>query len=174
MDIEKLVRKAQKGDDKAFLMLYQQHEAEIYRTAYLYLKNKQDALDVVQETAYQSFKSIGSLREPQYFKTWILKIAIHRAIYLLKQRSKVIPFPPEFAEQMDSSSEDDIPLSLTLQDLLDELDTHEKSVIMLKYYQGYTFNAIAEILELPLGSAKTILYRGLSKLRKSVKRGEIS
>lgn len=93
MDIEKLVRKAQKGDDKAFLMLYQQHEAEIYRTAYMYLKNKQDALDVVQETAYQSFKSIGSLREPQYFKTWILKIAIHRAIYMLKQRNKVIPFP---------------------------------------------------------------------------------
>ncbi|BFH17516.1 hypothetical protein WJ0W_002075 [Paenibacillus melissococcoides] len=72
MDIENLVRKAQKGNDKTFLMLYQQHEAEIYRTAYM-------------------------------------------------------------------------------------------------YYQGYTFDAIAEILELPLGTAKTILYRGLSKLRKSVK-----
>lgn len=175
MDIHKLVKKAQKGNDKAFLELFQEHEEAIYRMAYMYVKNKDDALDVVQETAYQAFKSIGSLREAQYFKTWILKIAINRSISILKQRKKVIPFPPDYAEQqIASTSEEDIPLSVTLQELLDELDTQEKSVILLKFYQGYTFQAISDMLELPLGSTKTILYRGLSKLRKSLKRGGIS
>ncbi|MBT2765833.1 sigma-70 family RNA polymerase sigma factor [Paenibacillus sp. ISL-20] len=175
MDLHKLVKKAQKGNDKAFLELFQQHEESIYRIAYMYLKNKDDALDVVQDTAYQSFKSIDSLREPQYFKTWILKIAINRSIYILRQRKKSIPLPPEYTEQQVASScEEDIPLSITLQELLDELDTHEKSVIILKFYQGYTFQVISDMLELPLGSTKTILYRGLSKLRKSLKRGEIS
>jgi RNA polymerase sigma-70 factor, ECF subfamily len=175
LDIHKLVKKAQQGNDKAFLQLFQQYEEMIYRTAYMYMKNKEDALDVVQETAYHSFKSIGSLREPDYFKTWLMRIAINRAISMLKQRNKVIPFPTEYVEQIESScEEDDIPLSITLQDLLEKLDSDEKSVILLKYYQGYTFKAIADILELPLGSTKTILYRGLEKLRKSLKRGEIS
>ncbi|KKO54903.1 sigma-70 family RNA polymerase sigma factor [Paenibacillus sp. DMB20] len=174
MDIHKLVKKAQKGNDKAFLELFQQHEESIYRIAYMYVKNKEDALDVVQETAYQSFKSIGSLREPQYFKTWILKIAINRSIYVLRQRKKVILFPPEYTEQqIEDTVEEDIPLAVTLQDMLDKLDTYEKSVILLKIYQGYTFQAISEILELPLGSTKTILYRGLDKLRKNLKRGEM-
>ncbi|BFH59562.1 sigma-70 family RNA polymerase sigma factor [Paenibacillus azoreducens] len=175
MDIHKLVKKAQKGNEKAFLELFQQHEEAIYRIAYTYLKNKEDALDVVQETAYRSFKSIAGLREANYFKTWLIRIAINQSISILKQRKKVIPLPPEYTEQQaDSSSEEDIPLSVTLQELLDELDTHEKSVILLKYYQGYTFQVISDMLEIPLGSTKSILYRGLNKLRKSLKRGEIS
>lgn len=175
MDIHKLVKKAQKGSDRAFLELFQQHEEAIYRMAYMYVKNKEDALDIVQETAYQAFKSIGGLREPQYFKTWILRITINCSLLTLQKRNKIIPFPPEYAEQqVESSCEEDIPLAVTLQELLDELDAHEKSVIMLKFYQGYTFQEISDMLVMPLSSAKTMLYRGLSKLRKSLKRGEIS
>ncbi|WP_019420321.1 sigma factor [Paenibacillus sp. OSY-SE] len=51
MNTDKLVRKAQKGDDKAYAMLFQEYEEMIYRTAYMYVKNEEDALDVVQETA---------------------------------------------------------------------------------------------------------------------------
>ncbi|EJW18677.1 sigma-70 family RNA polymerase sigma factor [Paenibacillus alvei] len=138
MDIHKLVKKAQKGSDRAFLELFQQHEEAIYRMAYMYVKNKDDALDIVQDTAYQAFKSIDSLREPQYFKTWILRITINRALYTLKQRNKIIPFPPEYAhQQVESSCEEDIPLAVTLQELLDELDAHEKSVILLKLSRVY-------------------------------------
>ncbi|MBH5316514.1 sigma-70 family RNA polymerase sigma factor [Paenibacillus sp. GSMTC-2017] len=173
MDIHKLVKKAQKGNDKAFLELFQQYEESIYRIAYMYVKNKEDALDIVQDTAYQSFKSIGSLREPQYIKTWLFKIAINRAIYICKQRQKIILFPTDYKEHENANTcEEDIPLSVTLQQLLDDLDTNEKSVITLKYYEGYTIQAIADMLELPLGSTKTILYRGLGKLRQSLKRGE--
>ena len=45
--------------------------------AYVYVKNKDDALDVVQEVAYQSFKKIDTLKKPEYFKTWLIKIAIN-------------------------------------------------------------------------------------------------
>ena len=71
-----LIKKAQKGNDKAFLTLFQQYEQDIYRTAFVYVKNQSDALDVVQETAYRSFKSIKDLKEPKYFKTWLIRIAI--------------------------------------------------------------------------------------------------
>ncbi|MBD8497718.1 sigma-70 family RNA polymerase sigma factor [Paenibacillus arenosi] len=175
MDISKLVKKAQKGNDQAFLELFQQYEESIYRIAYTYVKNKEDALDIVQDTAYQSFKTIGSLREPQYFKAWLFKIAINRSIDTYKKKQKVILFPTDYTEHKNlRTNDEDIPLSVTLQQLLDELDMNEKSVILLKYYQGYTIQAISDILEMPLGTTKTILYRGLAKLRQSLERGEIS
>ncbi|TVX91685.1 RNA polymerase sigma factor [Paenibacillus agilis] len=175
MDIHNLVKKAQKGNKKAFLELFQHYEEAIYRIAYMYVKNKDDTLDVVQETAYHAFRSIDTLREPQYVKTWMMKIAINQSIYILNQRKKIIPFPPEFTEHNSGFvSEEDVPLAVTLEQLLDELNMTEKSVITLKFYKGYTIQAISDLLELPLGSTKTILYRGLGKLRKKLMRGEVS
>ncbi|CAM5215487.1 hypothetical protein UACE39S_06032 [Ureibacillus acetophenoni] len=55
-----LVKKAQKGDDQAFLMIFQHYQEDLYRMAYVYVKNQEEALDVIQEVAYQSFKSINS------------------------------------------------------------------------------------------------------------------
>ncbi|WP_342767124.1 helix-turn-helix domain-containing protein [Paranoxybacillus vitaminiphilus] len=51
-----MIKRAQKGDGEAFLKIFQPYEGEIYRIAFIYLKNKDDALDVVQETAYRAFK----------------------------------------------------------------------------------------------------------------------
>lgn len=62
--INQLVREAQKGNDKAFLELFEEYENDIYRTAFVYVKNQDDSLDVVQETAYRAYKSIKNLKVP--------------------------------------------------------------------------------------------------------------
>lgn len=92
----RLVKKAQKGNDKAFLKLYQQFEEDIYRLAYVYVKNKDDALDVVQEVAYQSFKKIDTLKKPEYFKTWLMKITINCAINVIRKNKKVVLLKSDF------------------------------------------------------------------------------
>lgn len=170
---EELVRKAMKGDDQAYEKLFEEYAGMIYRIAFLYVKKKEDALDVVQETAYRSFKSIQSLKEPTYFKTWLTKIAIHCSLDVLRQQNKIMPVVPEELEPVVLVENEDIPLSLTLQDLLERLDANEKGVIVLRFYQGYTIQAISEILQIPLGSTKTLLYRGLQKLRKNMERGDL-
>jgi RNA polymerase sigma-70 factor (ECF subfamily) len=161
-----LVSKAQKGDEAAYLQLFQQHEAVIYRTAFVYLKNREDALDVVQETAYRSFKSLHTLKEPQFFKTWLTKIAINCAVALLRQRHKVLP--PQFPDSTPDHA-DTIPLSVSLCDLLNRLSDTEKGTVVVRFYHGYTIKESAEILEMPLGTAKTVLYRALGKLRHSLR-----
>ncbi|MGE8081461.1 RNA polymerase sigma factor [Peribacillus loiseleuriae] len=168
MSIIRLVKKAQKGDDKAFLKLFQKYEEDIYRMAYVYVKNKDDALDVVQEVAYRSFKKIDTLKKPQYFKTWLIKITISCAIDCLRQNRKVVQLKTEYEELIGSDVED-IPLSLSLHQLLDELNEDEKSIVILKFYEGYSFKEIAELLNIPLGTSKSILYRALGKLRKQAK-----
>ncbi|AZV43885.1 sigma-70 family RNA polymerase sigma factor [Peribacillus asahii] len=169
MTIIRLVKKAQRGNDKAFLKLFQQCEEDIYRMAYVYVKNKDDALDVVQEVAYQSFKKIDTLKKPEYFKTWLMKIAMNCAINLVKKNKKVVLLNPEF-EEFVGSDDEDIPLSLSLQELMDTLQEDEKSVILMKFYNDNTLKEISEALEIPLGTAKSILYRALDKLRKNYKK----
>lgn len=168
MSIKRLVIKAQKGNSKAFLKLFHQFEEDIYRMAYVYVKNMEDALDVVQEVAYQSFKKIDTLQQPDYFKTWLMKITINRSINVVKKNSKVIQLKPEF-EAVIGSDDVDIALSLSLQELVDALEEDEKSVILLRFYHDQTIKEISEILEIPLGTAKSILYRALNKLRRDYK-----
>ncbi|MGG0791944.1 sigma-70 family RNA polymerase sigma factor [Peribacillus simplex] len=173
MIIIKLVKKAQKGDDKAFLKLFLQYEEDIYRMAYVYVKNESDALDVVQEVAYRSFKKIETLKNPEYFKTWLIKIAITCSIDLVRKNKNVVQLKPEYDECI-SFEDEDIPLSITLQELLDQLNEDEKSIVILKFYEGYSFKEIAVLLNMPIGSAKSVLYRALGKLRKQFKEADLS
>ncbi|MFD6438963.1 RNA polymerase sigma factor [Peribacillus sp. NPDC060186] len=173
MIIINLVKKAQKGDDKAFLKLFQQYEEDIYRMAYVYVKNESDALDVVQEVAYRSFKKIETLKNPEYFKTWLIKIAITCSIDLVRKNKNVVQLKPEYDECI-SFEDEDIPLSITLQELLDQLNEDEKSIVILKFYEGYSFKEIADLLNMPIGSAKSVLYRALGKLRKQFKEADLS
>ena len=168
MKLERLVKKAQKGNDKAYLMLFQQFELDIYRMAYVYVKNKEDALDLVQEVAYQSFKKINTLKKPEYFKTWLMKITINCALNLINEKKKVIPLHSNF-EVHTGSENTDIALTLSLDQLIDTLKEDEKSVILLKYYDDHTLKEISEILDIPLGTAKSVLYRALDKLRQNLK-----
>ncbi|MFS0862200.1 sigma-70 family RNA polymerase sigma factor [Fredinandcohnia sp. 179-A 10B2 NHS] len=164
-----LIKKAQKGNDKAFLTLFQQYEQDIYRTAFVYVKNQSDALDVVQETAYRSFKSIKNLKEPKYFKSWLIRIAISCAIDMLRMQKKVVQLKPEFDEFISSDVNEDIDLEMTIRDLIERLNEDEKSVVILRFYEGMTIKEVSETLDIPLGSAKTVLYRALNKLRKNLK-----
>lgn len=170
MTIIRLVKKAQKGDDKAFAKLFQQYEVDIYRMAFVYVKNKEDALDVVQDVAYQSFKKIDTLKNPEYFKTWLMRMTINCAINVIRKNRKVVQLKPEYVDVVGvTDADEDIPLSLSLQELLDALNEDEKSVVLLKFYHEYTFQEIAELLQMPLGTAKSITYRALGKLRKELK-----
>ncbi|WP_342429676.1 sigma-70 family RNA polymerase sigma factor [Neobacillus sp. FSL H8-0543] len=167
--METLVKKAQKGNDKAFLILFQKYEQDIYRTAFIYVKNQSDALDVVQETAYRSFKSIKSLKDANYFKTWLLRIAINCSLDLLRKQTNIVQMKPELDDIVSGTVDEDVALEITMRDLIDGLKEYEKGVIILRFYEGLTIKEVSEALDIPLGTAKTILYRALNKLRKDLK-----
>lgn len=164
-----MIEKARKGNDNAFLKLFQEYESVIYRTAFMYVKNQNDALDVVQETAYRSFKSIGDLNEPKYFRTWLIKIAISCALDFIRKQKKVVQMKPGSLELISEDVKEDIDLEVTLQELIEYLDEDEKSVIILRFYHDMTIKEVAENLNIPLGTAKTILYRALKRLRIDLK-----
>ena len=136
------------------------------------MKNQDDTLDVVQEVAYRSFKKIDTLKNPEYFKTWLIKITINCAIELVKKNKKVIPLKPEY-EEFIGSEDEDVSLSITLQELLEQLSQDERGIIILKFYQDYSFKEIADLLNIPLGTVKSVFYRALHKLRKKFKEDHV-
>ncbi len=140
--------------------------------AYVYVKNKDDALDVVQEVAYQSFKKIHTLKKPEYFKTWLMKITINCATNVIRKHKKVVHLKPEYEEFIGIENED-VPTSLSLKNLIEVLEEDEKSIVLLRFYHNHTFKEISELLEIPLGTAKSVLYRALDKLRKQFKEDDI-
>lgn len=143
--------------------------------AFTYVKNSDDALDVVQEVAYRCLKNIDTLKEKKYFKTWLFKIAINCSLDLLRKNNKVVVIESRDLEkhQNSLSKKVDVPLLISLQDILGELNETEKTVILLKYYQEYTFQEISLFMSLPLSTVKTITYRALGKLKQNIKKEDI-
>ncbi|MFE3576441.1 RNA polymerase sigma factor [Lysinibacillus sp. NPDC059133] len=169
--IIRLIKKAQKGNEKAFLKLFQMYEADIYRMAFIYLKNEEEALDIVQETAYKAFDKIESLKEPTYIKTWFIKIAISSSLNRLKKLEKIVPVQNEYIDNIQFEQVDPT-VKVLLRQILEKLTNDEKGIVLLKYYEGYTFQEIADTLQIPLGTVKSILYRALKKLRVQVEEAD--
>ena len=81
-----LVKKARRGSPTAFGDLIEGPQEYLYRMAYLYVGQEDAALDVVQESILKAYKSLKTLREPEYFRTWLTKILINTAQDLLRKR----------------------------------------------------------------------------------------
>ena len=167
-NVEELLRKAQRGDEKAFLEIFSMYENQMYRIAFLHVKNEADALDVMQEVAYRTFKNIKSVKNAEYFKTWLTRITMNCAVDHIRKNSKVVQIGTEYLENVEEISESyekEVLANATLEELMTALDAEEKNVILLKYYYEYSFPEMSEILKRPLGTVKSVLYRALRKLR---------
>ncbi|WP_088013925.1 sigma-70 family RNA polymerase sigma factor [Gottfriedia acidiceleris] len=163
MFLQNKINKAKKGDSKAFQELIEEEKAKLYRTAYLYVKDENDALDIVQETVYKAYISIKKVKEVQHFSTWLTRILINNALDFLKKKSRLIPI-----DSWDNSSlvrEEQHEENMDLLHAIDQLKPRYKTVIILRYYNDYTIKQIAETLKCPEGTVKTNLHRALSKLK---------
>lgn len=89
------IKRAKDGDAEAFAELFRQFEVDLYKMAYVYVGNETDALDVVQDVAYRSFKYIHSLQKATYIKTWLMRITINCSTDLLKRRGQIVPYEEE-------------------------------------------------------------------------------
>lgn len=164
---ELTVKRAINGDEKAFIQLIEQQKEKLYKIAYAYVKNEQDALDIVQETVYKAYISIDTLKKPKYFNTWLTRILINISINTLKKNKNII-YLQEEAIAEDSVSIEDREGQMDILNELEKLDSKYKDVIVLKYFDDLTIKEIAQVLEIPIGTAKTYLNRGLSSLRISI------
>ena len=135
---------------------------KIYRLAFSYVKNQQDAEDIVNESIKKALYSINSLKNDYYMATWLYRIVVNTANSYLKSKSKII--------YLDEQIEDSLIIEDTYQDtdlynLVMELEPKYRIVIILKFYEDMTFEQIADILNENVNTVKTRLYNALNKLK---------
>ncbi|NLY77989.1 MAG: sigma-70 family RNA polymerase sigma factor [Tissierellia bacterium] len=145
-----------------FETLFKQYKADIYRIAYTYVNNEADALDVVQETAYQAFISRNKIRDKTKFKSWLLKIAVNKSRDLLRKNKMILFDDLSTVRTMEIKKDESVSMFM---DDLKSLSLDEKNIIVLKIYFQYTFEQISEELKLPISTVKSKYYRALEKLK---------
>ncbi|MDP5275576.1 sigma-70 family RNA polymerase sigma factor [Chengkuizengella axinellae] len=167
MKIEQLVRKAQKKDHDAFYELISIHKFQLYKIAFSYFKNEQDALEAVQEVTCRAFIKIKKLKSPQYFSTWLIRILLNYCNDELKRKKRAEVKEIEISFEQN---ETEILTKVDLEKMVNLLDPKYQEVIKLKYVHDLTIPQIAAVVESPEGTVKTWLNKSLKLLRKQMKR----
>lgn len=173
MELQEKVLLAKKGDDNAFYELINEKKEILYKTAFTYVKNKEDALDIVHETVYKAYISIKKLKEPKFFNTWLTRILINCSLDHIRKNKKVISMEEIIVNDKEIIEEKGREEILDLRKAVDKLDDKYKTIVILKYFHDMTLSEIAELLESPLGTVKTNLHKALSELRLELREEEM-
>lgn len=167
LTMEKLAGKAMKGNVKAYGKLMEEYKTYLYRTAFLYVKNEDTALDIVGDCILNGFRNIHTLRNPEYFKTWITRILINAA----KDHLKKVVSMEDYEQIQVAAPEKGISPEekWDLYEAIDRLPERYRSVIILKYFEGMKIREISYAMEIPEGSVKAYLNRAREELRNYLK-----
>lgn len=135
-----------------------------YRLAFSYVKNVEDALDIVQESIYKAFSSIDSLKEPSHFKTWFYRIIVNTSLDFLRKRKRLIIVDDVILTGYDSGTVDNYQ-EFDLQKALEDLPEKYRSIVILRYFEDLKIEEVAEILNRNVNTVKNQLYKALEMLR---------
>ena len=139
----------------------------LYRVAFSYVHNQEDAMDIVQESAYKAIKSSHKVREASYVSSWIYRIVINTSLDFIKKNKKVVVGVEEYmGKYVDKYTDFD------LENTLNALDEKERTVIVLRFFEDMKLSEIAKITEENINTVKTRLYRALDKLKVELNESE--
>lgn len=162
-----LVEKAKAGNQNAFMELVDTFKVQLYKTALVRLCNEQDALDAIQESLVKAFSNVKTLRENQFFKTWLIRILLNECNNIDSYRRKVILHENALNDNI-RQDEQDSAMSMDIRNLTNTLDTIYKEVIDLRYNHDLKLEDIAVLLDIPLGTVKSRLNRAHKLLREQL------
>lgn len=159
----KLVKKAKKGDDQAFIQLCEAYQHVIYNAAYKILLSHADACDCVQETEIKAWQKIKSLKNEAAFNTWLFKIMLNIANTMLKQKQKYVVLHDYHLSTINevvlSDNHDDV------KEILGNLPDKYRIILVLYYYVGFSIKMIAKQEGISVNTVKTRMARGRKLLK---------
>lgn len=162
LDLANLTVQAKAGDREAFISLVKQLENSLYYMAKSMLGKEEDVADALQETILKAYKSIHSLREPQFVKTWMFRILMNECNSILSRRSRTVVYA-EVPESASYSGEYD---KVDLREAVERLEEKMRIVVILHYFEDLPLRQIASVLEISESAVKMRLARAREALLK--------
>ena len=140
-----------------------QHINNIYRFAYTYTINQEEAEDIVNESVLKALKSISSLRNPDHIGTWFHRIVANTALTNIKRNKKIVYMDP--FDMTNVKDDGEYFSDISFEQMIGFLEPKYKSILVLRFFEDMPLEDIALILDENLNTVKSRLYKALKILR---------
>ena len=185
---QRLVARVQRGDRRAFDALVIKYQARIATLIGRFVRDTDEVMDVTQETFIKAYRAIGSFRGDAQFYTWLYRIASNTAKNYLVAKSRRPPDtdlwigegdPGEGSVEIESTEgpqglHERDQLLEALSGGLDNLPEDLKVALVLREFDGLTYEEIAEVMECPVGTVRSRIFRAREALEKIIDREDKS
>ncbi len=177
-DEQKIIKKIQGGDVNAFELLVNEYEKNVYNLALRMCKNPEDAADMSQEAFIKAYNSLQSFRGDSKFSVWLYRIVSNLCLDHLRRQSRR-PVSSLSVEDSDGESteleiadEEQAPERLlerkttreAVRRGLDRLNSEQREILLLREIQGFSYDEIADVLNIESGTVKSRIFRARKKL----------
>ena len=151
--------------EKIFEEYIKGNKEKLYKISYVYLKNKDDAMDVIHESIVKAYKKLDNIKDLNNIDKWFIRLLINTSIDYIRKNSKMILMEDKDMEVLiNNSKEQGDGFNLLIENLNEEL----RLIIILKYFHGYKISEISEILTLKESQVKNKIHKALNLLRKEI------
>jgi len=172
-DIHALIEKIKEGDREAFMTLTSLYQKRVFLLAYSFFRNREDALDIVQETFLRLYQKIALFRRGENFQNWLLQIAKNLCIDHYRKdygKNKELQNGTPVEEMNISSQNSPDPyLSSDLKGIfstcIQKLAERQRMIFVMKHYNQLKYKEIAQILGISLGTVKSLHFKAVQNLR---------
>jgi len=173
----RLIAGAKHGDHGSFETLVDHYMGRAVAVARGYVGNREDALDMAQEAFYRVFRALDRFREGERFAPWFFKILRNTCLNFLdkRRRRRALSIHGQTEDDLDIPVPDDAPhpgedseareIHKELWRGLEKLPMKHREIILLRHFQELDYQAIADVLEIPIGTVMSRLFHARRKLR---------
>jgi RNA polymerase sigma-70 factor (ECF subfamily) len=180
---EQLVALAHQGNTNAYNSLTERWESSLYRFVRRMMGNPEDARDVCQEALVKAYLNLDRLREGAKFRAWIHYIALNlcrdrfrsqksRGVTASYEEGGVEAFPEGTGRARQWATDKQVErssLKNLMEEVLEELPVEQRTAIVLREYQGFTSDEIAEMTGVPAATVRSRIFYGFKSLRKKLR-----
>ncbi len=173
IEINNLVERVKGGDREAFMTLTQQYQRKVFQLAYSYFHNREDAMDIVQETFLRFYQKAHMFQKGKNFQNWLLQLAKNICIdYYRKHHKKDNGIRREenieevnHASYESSHHDPSSDLKEIFSRCLEKLSEKQRMIFVMKHYNHLHYKEIAQILNIALGTVKSLHFKAVRNLR---------
>ena len=162
-----LILRARRKDVDAYNLLVSRWEKRIYNYLLRLVSNREDAMDLSQDVFLKAYQNLARLEDAARFGPWLFRIA-HNEAYSLLRKPKTEQEVGERGERAVFGRMLPIESTLAVERALSKLTEDQREAVLLKVYQGFKFEEIAEVLDTPVSTIKSRVYTALELLKESL------
>jgi len=165
-----LIAKARRGNVEAYNHLVSRWEKRIFNYLYRLVKDREDAMDLSQDVFLKAHQNLKKLEDADRFAPWLFRIAHNEAYSLLRKNRPETDLEDHVEGESWGATAIGrrmlpIEVSLAVQSALERLSEEQREAVVLKIYQGFKFEEMADILSCPVSTIKSRLYTALENLK---------